>query len=47
MHQMKKRSDNSKHSFGEKLEQVFDQFLKYYTNFLKLNINAKMGGESI
>jgi hypothetical protein len=30
-----KKNDDSKQSFGEKLEQVFDQFLKYYRKFFR------------
>jgi hypothetical protein len=37
------KSDDSKDSFYEDLEQVFDNFLKYHTKILLGGINAKLG----
>jgi hypothetical protein len=36
-----------KDSFYEELEQVFDQFLRYYMKILLLVFNAKVGREDI
>jgi len=41
------RSDESKDSFYEELEQVFDHFPKYHTKILFGDFNAKVGRESI
>ena len=41
------KSDDSKDSFYEKLEQVFDHFLKYHMNMLLIDFNAKMERENI
>jgi hypothetical protein len=41
------RSDNSKDSFYEDLEQVFDHFPKYYMKIPLGDFNAKVGRESI
>jgi hypothetical protein len=39
------KSDDSKDSFCEELEQVFDHFPKYHTKILFGDINAKLGRE--
>jgi hypothetical protein len=44
MHQLR-RSDDSKHSFYEELEQVFYHFPKYHTKILLGDFNAKLGRE--
>ena len=41
------KSDASKDSFYEELEQVFDHFLKYHTKMLLGDFNAKVGRENI
>ena len=41
------KSDDSKDSFCEKLEQVFDHFPKYHTKIQLGDFNAKVGGENI
>ena len=43
----KEKSDNSKDSFYEELEQVFDHFPKYDTKILLGDFNAKVGRENI
>ena len=40
------KSDESKDSFYEELEQVFDHFPKYYTKILLGEFNAKVGREN-
>jgi len=47
MHQVRKKSDESKDSFYEELEEVFDHFLKYHMKMLLGNFNAKVGSENI
>jgi hypothetical protein len=37
------KSDDTKDSFYEELDHVFDQFLKYHIKILLGNINAKKG----
>jgi hypothetical protein len=41
------KNDDSKDSFYEKLEQVFDNFPKYHTKILLGDFNAKLGREDI
>jgi len=41
------KSDESKDSFYEELEQVFDNFLKYHMKILLGDFNAKVGRENI
>ena len=41
------KSDESKDSFYEELEQVFDRFPKYYVKMLLGDFNAKVGRENI
>ena len=41
------KSDESKDSFNEELEQVFDHFLKYHMKMLVGDFNAKVGRENI
>ena len=41
------KSDESKESFYEELEQVFDHFPKYHTKILQRDFNAKVGRENI
>jgi hypothetical protein len=43
--QTEEKSDDSKDSFHEELEQVFDHFPKYYMNILLGDFNAKLGRE--
>jgi hypothetical protein len=43
MHQVKKKSGESKDSFCEELEQVFDHFPKYHMKILLGDFNAKVG----
>ena len=43
---MEKRND-SKDSFCEEFEQVFDHFLKYHMKILLGDFNAKAGRENI
>jgi len=47
MHQVRKKSEESKDSFYEELEQVFDHFPKYHMKILLGDFNAKMGREII
>jgi len=39
------KSDDSKDSFYEELEQVFEHFLKYHMKILLGDFNAKVGRE--
>ena len=41
------KSDDSKDSFCEELEQVFDSFPKYHMKILLRDFNAKVGRENI
>ena len=41
------KSDDSKESFHEELEQVFDHFPKYHRKILLRDFNAKLGSEDI
>ena len=41
------KSDDSKDSFYEELEQVFDHFPTYYTKIMSGDFNAKLGREEI
>ena len=41
------KSDESKDSFYEELEQVFDHFPKYHMKILLGDFNAKVGRENI
>jgi exonuclease III len=41
------KSEESKESFYEELEQVFDHFTKYHTKILLGDLNAKVGRENI
>jgi len=41
------KTDDSKDSFYEELEQVFGHFPKYHMKILLENFNAKVGGENI
>jgi hypothetical protein len=41
------KCDDSKDSFYEEKEKVFDQFPKYHMKFLLGNFNAKVGRENI
>ena len=41
------KSDSSKDSFYEELEQVFNHFPKYDTKILLRDFNAKVGRENI
>jgi len=41
------KSDETKDSFYEELEQVFDHFLKYHTKILLGDFNAKVGRDNI
>ena len=41
------KSDDSKDSFYEELEQVFDHFPKYHMKILLVDFNAKLGREDI
>ena len=43
----KEKSDHSKESFYEELEQVFNHFPKYHTKILFGEFNAKLGQEDI
>ena len=43
----KEKSDESKDSFYEELEQVFDHFPKYHMKMLLGDFNAKVGRENI
>ena len=45
--QSKEKSDDSKDSFYEKLEQVFDHFPKYHKKILLRDFNVKLGREDI
>jgi hypothetical protein len=41
------KSDESKDSFYEELEQVYDHFPKYHIKILLVDFNAKVGRENI
>jgi hypothetical protein len=41
------KNDDSKDSFYEELEQVFDHFPKYHMKILLADLNAKLGREDI
>ena len=41
------KSDDSKDSFCEELEQVFNHFPKHHTKILLVDFNAKLGAEGI
>ena len=41
------KSDDSKDSFYEEFEQVFDHFLRYHIKILLGDFNAKVGRENI
>jgi exonuclease III len=43
----KDKSDDSKESFYEELEQVFKHFPKYYIKIIMGDFNVKLGGEDI
>ena len=43
----REKSDDSKDSFYEKLEQVFDNFHKYCLKIILGDFNAKVGRENI
>jgi len=43
----KEKSDDSKDSFYEELEQVFNHFPKYHMKILLGDFNAKVGRENI
>ena len=45
--QSEEKSDDSKDSFYEELEQVFDRFPKYHMKIILGDFNAKMGRENI
>ena len=45
--QSEEKSDDSKYSFYEELEQVFDNFLKYHTKIVLGDFNATLGREGI
>ena len=47
VHQVRGRSDDSKDSFYEELEQVFVHFPKYHTKILLGDFNAKFAREDI
>ena len=47
MHQVRRKSDDSKDSFYEELEQVFDHFPKYHMKIILENFNAKVERENI
>jgi len=47
MHQVKKKSDESKGSFYEELEEVFDHFRKYHMKMLLGDFNTKVERENI
>ena len=42
-----KKSDDSKDSFHEELQQVFNHFPKYHTKILLAHFNAEVGRENI
>ena len=44
---IEEENNDSKDSFYEELEQVFDNFLKYLIQILLGGFNAKVGGENI
>jgi len=44
---VRKKSDESKDSFYEELEQVFDHFPKYHMKMLLGDFNVKVGKENI
>jgi hypothetical protein len=41
------KSDETKDNFYKESERLLDQFLKYHTEILLGNINAKVGGKDI
>ena len=43
MHQVMRKSEDSKECFYEELEQVFDHFPKYHTKIILGDFNAKVG----
>jgi predicted nucleic acid-binding Zn ribbon protein len=43
----KKKINDSKDSFCEKLEEVFDHFLKYHIKIVFRDFNAKLGRDDI
>ena len=45
VHACEEKSDESKDSFCEELEQVFDHFPKHHMKMLLGDFNAKVGGE--
>ena len=47
MHQVRRKSDNSKDSFYEELDNVFHHFPKHDIKILLGNFNAKVGRENI
>ena len=47
MHQARRKVDDSKDSFYEEIEQVFDHFPKYHMKIILGDFNAKMGRENI
>jgi exonuclease III len=47
VHAQREKSDYSKDSFYEELEQVFDHFPKYATKILLGDFNAKLGREDV
>ena len=47
IHRVREKSDESKDSFYEDLEQVFDHFQKYNTKMLLGDFNAKVEREKI
>ena len=47
MYQVRRKSDNSKDSFYEELQQVFNHFPKYHMKSLLGDFNAKVGRENI
>jgi len=42
-----KENDDSKDSFHEELQQVFNHFPKYHTKILLGDFNAEVGGQNI
>ena len=47
VHASEEKSDDSKDSFYEELEQVFDHFPKSHTKIVVGDFNAKVGRENI
>ena len=47
MHQVRRKSDDSKHTFYEELEQVSDHFPTYIVKILLGDCNAKLDTEDI